>query len=390
MVTLTGTPTGGTFKIDGTTATTFNPSVLNVGSRSVVYSYTDGNGCSNTATQAVTVNALPVVAITGLNAIYCKNATPVTLTGNPSGGTFKVDGSTATTFTPSVLSLGNHTVMYTYADANGCSNTTSQTVNINPVPTATISGTASMCKTGVSPKVTFTGAGGTAPYTFTYRINSGSNVSVTTTSGNSVNIDASTSVSGVFVYTLISVQDASTTACNQLQTGAATITITGGAHVLDPNFVAAIRRQCPTCLDPCNNLTPAADGVTSLDVRRSNIADFTGLEGFINLQYFNGQDNVATIIPNGLANSLAYLECGYNRLTALPTPLPTGLQYLHCSKNQIPVLPALPNGLLVLYCNDNPIAVLPALPTTLVHLYAYNNRLTALPTLPQALCLLNS
>ena len=99
------------------------------------------------------------------------------------------------------------------------------TVTINPLPTATIAGTTAVCKDAVSPEITFTGANGTAPYTFTYRINSGSNQTVSTISGNTVTVSAPTGITGTFTYTLVSVQDASTTACSQAQSGTAVITV---------------------------------------------------------------------------------------------------------------------------------------------------------------------
>ena len=160
-VTLTGNPAGGTFKIDGNAATQFDPSVLSAGSRVVVYTYTDGNGCTNTKSQTVTVNALPVLSITGLNAAYCKSATAVTLTGTPTGGTFKIDGNAATQFDPSVLSVGNHTVMYSYTDGNGCSNSTSQTVAVNALPVVSITGSnTAYCKSASAVTLTGNPSGG--------------------------------------------------------------------------------------------------------------------------------------------------------------------------------------------------------------------------------------
>ena len=161
-VTLTGNPAGGTFKIDGNAATQFDPSVLSAGSRVVVYTYTDGNGCTNTKSQTVTVNALPVLSITGLNAAYCKSATAVTLTGTPIGGTFKIDGNAATQFDPSVLSVGNHTVIYSFTDGNSCSNTTSQTVAVNALPVVSITGlNAAYCESANAVTLTGNPSGGT-------------------------------------------------------------------------------------------------------------------------------------------------------------------------------------------------------------------------------------
>ena len=39
------------------------------------------------------------------------------------------------------------------------------------VPSATIAGNATVCRNAIGVVITFTGSGGTAPYTFTYTIN---------------------------------------------------------------------------------------------------------------------------------------------------------------------------------------------------------------------------
>ena len=127
----------------------------------------------------------------------------------------------ATTPTLKVTASGSYSVSVT--DANGCSNTTSEiTITVNTLPTATIGGTASVCKNAKAPDVIFTGANGTAPYTFTYKINTGSDLTVTTNSGNSATVPASTLATGTYTYTLLSVQDAN---CSQTQTGSAVITV---------------------------------------------------------------------------------------------------------------------------------------------------------------------
>ena len=55
-VTLTGSPSGGTFTGTGVSGNTFNPGV-GIGSYNITYTYTDGNGCTNSQTRAVTVSA---------------------------------------------------------------------------------------------------------------------------------------------------------------------------------------------------------------------------------------------------------------------------------------------------------------------------------------------
>ncbi len=98
------------------------------------------------------------------------------------------------------------------------------TITVNPLPTAAISGTVTVCQSATTPPaITFTGSNGNAPYTFIYKINGGTNQSITTTTGNSTSINVSNATPGIYTYTLVSV---SNTQCTQTQTGIATITVT--------------------------------------------------------------------------------------------------------------------------------------------------------------------
>ena len=52
-----GTPAGGTFSGTGVTGGSFNPATAGAGTFPILYSFTDANGCSGTATQNITVGA---------------------------------------------------------------------------------------------------------------------------------------------------------------------------------------------------------------------------------------------------------------------------------------------------------------------------------------------
>jgi hypothetical protein len=64
-----------------------------------------------------------------------------------------------------------------------------------------------VCKDANTPLIKFTGSGGTAPYTFTYHINSQTSKTVQTSVGDTVTIFLPTSTVGTYVYTLTSVAD---------------------------------------------------------------------------------------------------------------------------------------------------------------------------------------
>jgi uncharacterized membrane protein YvlD (DUF360 family) len=167
-ITLTGLPINGSFKIDGISATILDPSVLSVGNHVVTYSFTDANGCFNSINQTVIINALPTVSITNLNSNYCKNATPITLTGLPINGSFKIDGISATILDPSVLSVGNHVVTYSYTDVNGCSNSVNQTVTINAQPSISIAANPTAICAGQTSQLTATVSGVTTNFTISW------------------------------------------------------------------------------------------------------------------------------------------------------------------------------------------------------------------------------
>ncbi|HEU4718753.1 MAG TPA: T9SS type A sorting domain-containing protein [Bacteroidia bacterium] len=82
-VALTGSPVGGTWSGPSVTGSSFDPSI-GAGNYSPVYSFTDGNGCTGTASVSITVNACTGVA-------EQKAANGVSLYPNPNNGVFTLD-----------------------------------------------------------------------------------------------------------------------------------------------------------------------------------------------------------------------------------------------------------------------------------------------------------
>ena len=156
-VTLSGTPSGGTFSGTGVSGNSFNPAI-GAGTYSILYSYSSG-GCSGSASTLITVNPVPTVNA-GTYPAVCSNAGAVTLTGTPSGGTFSGTGVSGNSFTPSV-GAGTYTIAYSYTNANSCSNSTSTSITVNAAPSVNAGTYATVCTN--SPVVSLSGspAGGT-------------------------------------------------------------------------------------------------------------------------------------------------------------------------------------------------------------------------------------
>ena len=161
---LTASPAGGTFSGDGITDAangTFDPAVAGVGTHTITYDYTDGNGCGNSATTDVVVNDLPALTLNG--GPFCIDDATSNLTGSPSGGTFSGDGITDAsngTFDPVVAGVGTHTITYNYTDGNGCSNSTTADVVVNALPAVSVSG-GPFCIDDAASNLTGSPSGGT-------------------------------------------------------------------------------------------------------------------------------------------------------------------------------------------------------------------------------------
>ncbi len=214
------------------------------GTQSVRVNYTNASGCRATSPTVYNVNVhpLPLASVSASATEVCQNSGDVTITFTGSNATapytfhYKIDGGATQTLTTtsgstatitiSSATVTTHTVqLVDVTDNHGCTQaqTGSVSVQIDPLPTATINGTTAVCKGATAPSITFTGATGTAPYTFTYNINGGSNQTITTVSGSSVSITAPTGTAGTFNYNLVSVSDAK--GCSKAQTGTATVTV---------------------------------------------------------------------------------------------------------------------------------------------------------------------
>ncbi len=139
-----GTPAGGTYSGTGVSGNQFTPSTSGSGNHTITYSVTE-NGCTGTATNTITVEALPIVTLNGLPNI-CVTQSPISLSqGSPSGGSYSGIGITGNQFDPSVAGVGPHTITYSYSTPNGCSNTTTNQIIVESQPTVTLNSLPTLC-----------------------------------------------------------------------------------------------------------------------------------------------------------------------------------------------------------------------------------------------------
>lgn len=164
---LTGSPAGGFFTGNGITGNDFNPASAGVGTHLIYYTYTDNNGCTDTSQQQVIVHPLPVITVTSFGNI-CVDADPMVLSqGTPVGGTYFGTGVSAGEFDPTVAGVGTHTIYYTYTDNNSCADTSSNTLEVRPLPEISLDTIVNVsCFSLQNGEVQITVSNGNQPYSF--------------------------------------------------------------------------------------------------------------------------------------------------------------------------------------------------------------------------------
>lgn len=130
-VTLTGS---GAASYDWMPGSLNGTSVVDSPASSVTYTVTgtDANGCSSTSTVSVTVNVGPTVSVTLATDTFCDIDGPTALMGgSPAGGTYSGPGVSGNAFDASFVGAGTYAIMYTFTDANGCTDSASQNVVVD-------------------------------------------------------------------------------------------------------------------------------------------------------------------------------------------------------------------------------------------------------------------
>jgi hypothetical protein len=91
----------------------------------------DTNGCSSSASQNITITPNPSVSFSPDNTAFCNNSGSVDLIGGiPLGGVYSGAGVSNGSFNPTTAGSGLHPITYTYTDANGCSNASSEVFEV--------------------------------------------------------------------------------------------------------------------------------------------------------------------------------------------------------------------------------------------------------------------
>ncbi|MEM9928480.1 MAG: PKD domain-containing protein, partial [Bacteroidota bacterium] len=145
---LTSNPAGGRWSGTAVSPTgVFSPASAGAGTYQLTYSL-DNDPCNDAATiDIVVVNS---ATVTTQDELLCIDSAPITLTVNPTGGTWSGDGITdpnAGTFDPVIAGVGTHQPTYSFTDVNGCGVVASPTITVEGLPVLLAPDTLDVCQT---------------------------------------------------------------------------------------------------------------------------------------------------------------------------------------------------------------------------------------------------
>ncbi len=261
--TVTGGMTGASAQTNQTliNQTLFNPTTTQQTATYTVTPYS--GGCPSPVFKIIIpVNPSPTATIIGTTTVCfgatAPNVTFTGITGNaPYKFVYSLNGTTQTVNAPSTtttvaVSTGISNV-FTYSLISVADNLCSQpqsgsaVITVNPLPTATVVGTTTVCQNSTSPNIVFTGASATAPYLFTYSINGVGSQTVSSIAGTTASVSVPTGTVTTYTYNLIRVQEGSSAACIQNQTGSASVEVRAPSQ---GTVTASVHRICQNSASP--------------------------------------------------------------------------------------------------------------------------------------------
>jgi gliding motility-associated-like protein len=334
---------------NGATTTTINPTTGNTYTVTV----TDGNGCTSSTDQIVTINGLPIPSITGVAAV-CQGANANLNAGTGFASYLWSNGSVTQIISPNVAA----TYTVTVTDGNGCTGSTNINVVVNQNPTPSITGVNVICQ---NDPTSFDAGGGYSQYqwsnggtsqnispnttgAYTVTVTDGNGCTGTTSYSLTVNALPTPNITGItavcqgFSATLtanagysnyIWSNGATTTTINPTTGNTYTVTVTDGNGCTSSVDQVVIINALPT---------PAITGQAT--VCQGNNANIDAGNGYVLYQWSNGS-NAQVINPNVAATYTVTVTDG-NGCTGStninvvvnqnPTPSITGVNVI-CQNN---------------------------------------------------------
>lgn len=272
--------------------------------------YTTSGICPNTSTQTITITSIPAADFSYASADYCSGSANPTPTFDPgaSAGTFSSTAGLSINSATGEVNIaastaGTYTVTNAIAASGSCpAASATTTIEINPQPTAAVTGGGTICGTGTS-TVTIT-LTGTAPYDFVYT----DGTTPTTVTGHTTNTyTINASANGT--YTVTSVSDAN---CSNVGTGSAQVIVHANPTVSLAAFSTLCSNASPLTL---NQGTPAGGTYTGTGI--ANGVFTPGAAGSTTVTYAYTDANGCSASATGTITVEAAPTVAFPALTAV-------------------------------------------------------------------------
>lgn len=324
------TPLAGTYSVAPNTITiNANTGTLDLSSSTTMTSqlytvtFTPSVPCYQPTSAQIIVNALPVVNA-GVDTSVCAGS-QIIVQAVGTAVTYVWDNGIPSNGSGVIPPAGTTTYSVTGTNAGGCTSTDSRIVTVNPLPSATIAGNTTVCMNAAQPTVTFTGSNATAPYTFNYSYNNGAVQQVTSNATGVATISIPTTIAGTHKYKLLSVQDASSTACQNQVQDSVTIIVNNlpTASIAGDITICQYSNQPQVTFTGGNTVGPYTFTYTLNNVQQTTTTA-------------NGSNTAILNVPNNVVDTLVYqlisvqdgssTACSANQAgtaTIIVNPLPT-------------------------------------------------------------------
>jgi hypothetical protein len=138
------TPAGGTYSGPGVVNNSFDPALAGVGTHVVKYFYAVLQGCQDSTTFNLVVNASPTISFPSLGDT-CQTTFALPLAqANPIGGVYSGPFVISNNFYPFLSGAGSFPVTYSVSE-NGCTSQQVQFIQVDPLPISSMPNPGDFC-----------------------------------------------------------------------------------------------------------------------------------------------------------------------------------------------------------------------------------------------------